>query len=177
MNGNGQLRPFNRYPLGLLGLLDAKVRGQTPAELTSYTQATVDISQFLLAQSAEVLVDDTIAIVANANFGANGTLTVPQDEVWYVHGYTVRSQTNLAAGTTVRFQPLYRTTLAQGTATAGLFAIGDRVTATVGERPAAGNVQPFLMAPGDQLGLLVAELVVGTAPLMTLFAKVSRLRV
>lgn len=177
MNGANGLRPYNRYPLGLLGLLDAKVRGETPNELASFTQATIDLSQYLLAQSAEVVVDDTAAVAANTNFGLNGTLTVPQDEIWFVHAYSIRTLAALAAGTTIRVWPLLSTALASGTATAGLFVLGEKLTATVGERPATATSKPFIAAPGDRLGLLVTELVVGAAPAFALFAKLSRLRV
>jgi hypothetical protein len=170
-------RPYNRYPLGLLGLLDAKVRGQTPNELGEITQPVVELGPFLLAQGAEVLTDNTAAIAANVNLGAAALLTAPQDEVWYVHAFSARANAVLGAATTVRFQPLHQTALAIGTATAGLFTLAPGITATTGERPASSAKHPIIIAPGDQLGVLVTELILGVAFTMALHAKISRLRV
>jgi hypothetical protein len=161
-------RPYNRYPLGLLGLLDAKVRGQTPNELGEITQPVVELGPFLLAQGAEVLTDNTAAIAANVNLGAAALLTAP---------FSARANAVLGAATTVRFQPLHQTALAIGTATAGLFTLAPGITATTGERPASSAKHPIIIAPGDQLGVLVTELILGVAFTMALHAKISRLRV
>lgn len=169
---------YNKYPLGLLGLLDAKIQGKTPNELAQFTQPTLDLAQFLLEQGAEVRIDDTAAVAANALvLGAASTLRVPEDEIWYVHAFTARPTADLLAGTTYEYTGAQKTTLAVGTFNAGQFARTSTATATAGFRTLAGNGRPFLMAPGDELGLWVTRTVLGTAATFSLFAKFSRLRV
>lgn len=170
---------FNRYPLGLLGLLDAKVRGRTPNELGDVTLPTLDITDFLLAQGVEVLNDDTAAIaVVGRHFGAAARLTVPNDEIWYCHAGSARPTGVLLAATTYTHVCIHETTLAVGTSPIGNFAVGDTVTGTVGQRAMAGNQnKPWIMAPGDRFGLFASTVTLGTAAAFELFLRFTRLRV
>lgn len=172
-------RPFNRYPLGLLGLLDAKVRGQTPNELSDFTQATLDVERYLLEQSIEVITDTTAVVTAVGRvFGAAGTLQVPQDELWFVHQYAVRPQGAYAAGTTYRFAGMYEANRAVGTVSVGSFICTETIQGTTGERPAAGNGNKYFLAgPGDRLGMWFSTVTLGTAVEHQLIAKFTRLRV
>lgn len=170
-------RPYNRYPQGLLGLLDAKVRGQTPNEITDYTQASIELAPFLLQQMSEVVTETTGVLAATGRaFGANGTLTVPQDEAWYVLDFGVRPSAILAAGVTTRFWGMLDTTLATGTVSVGTFPQTGIGSGTVGERPYTGPAAPFLASPGDQLGVWI-ESVTGAGFTAQLMAKFARLRV
>lgn len=173
------MRPFNRYPLGLLGLLDAKVQGKTPSELADFTQATLDIERYLLEQAIEVLTDTTAVVAAVGRvFGAAGTLTVPQDQLWVVHQYAVRPQGAYAAGTTYRFAGMYEANRAVGTVSVGSFVVTDTIQGTAGERPTAGNSpESFIAGPGDRLGAWFSTVVLGTSIEHQLVAKFTRLSI
>lgn len=172
-------RPFNRYPLGLLGLLDAKVRGQTPNELADVTQPVLELERYLLEQQIEVVTDTTAVVAAVGRvFGAAATLTVPQDELWFVHQYAVRPQGAYAAGTTYRFAGMYEANRAVGTVSVGSFVVTETIQGTTGERPTAGNLnQPFLAGPGDRLGAWFSTVTLGTSVEHQLIAKFTRLRI
>lgn len=173
-------RPFNRYPLGLLGLLDAKVQGKTPSELADFTQATIDIERYLLEQQIEVITDTTAVVAAVGRvFGAAGTLTVPQGELWVVHQYAVRPQGAYAAGTTYRFAGMYEANRAVGTVSVGSFVVTDTIEGTVGERPTAGNNPQdyFIAGPGDRMGAWFSTVVLGTSIEHQLVCKFTRLSI
>jgi len=73
----------NRVPRGLLGLLDAKTQGQTPADTNGVLSPVIDLTPNYLA--------DIPLQVAQANNVGNavgtlyGTVTVPNGELWYVY--------------------------------------------------------------------------------------------
>lgn len=169
--------PFNRYPVGLLGLLDAKVRGQTPNELEQYTCASVELTPWLLESGQECLNDETANIGAVGRFfGANGNLTVPNDQIWWVHAFSARPNAALAAGTTYTLQPVHETALSAGPIAQCLFPRGASASGTTAAQPFAASDEPFLASPGDRLGVYFAQVVVGTAIPCQLFAKITRLR-
>ncbi len=172
-------RPFNRYPLGLLGLLDAKIQGRTPSELSDFTQATIDIERYLLEQAIEVVTDTTAVVAAVGRvFGVAAVLTVPQDELWYVHQYAVRPQGAYAAATTYRFAGMYEANRAVGTVSVGSFVVTDTIQGTTSERPTAGNSpEGFIAGPGDRLGAWFSTVTLGTSIEHQLLAKFTRLRV
>lgn len=171
-------RPYNRYPVGLLGLLDAKIRGFTPNELADVTYATLDITQFLLQQNTEAANDLTAAIGAVGRFfGANLTLVVPNDEIWFVHAVMTRPSAVLGAGTTYRFFVCQDTALAAGVSPQCLFMRSDKGSGTTGEQPTTWTGRPFLMAPGDRIGVFVEAGVFGVPATFQTHALFSRLRI
>lgn len=168
--------PFNRYPVGLLGLLDAKVQGKTPRLLQETTQAGVELTPFLLEQGIESLNDLTANIGAVGRFfGTNLNLVVPDQQLWYVHACSARPNAALAAGTTYTVQVIHETALANGPSTQCLYVRSEAQTGGVGTQPFAGNGPPFLMSPGDRIGAYFAQVVVGTAIPCQIFAKITRL--
>lgn len=170
--------PFNKYPLGLLGLLDAKVRGRTPNILTDETQAGIDLVPFLLEQNAESLNDLTAVPGAVGRFfGTNATLTVPDQQLWWVHNFSCRPDGVLAAGTTQAVRCVHETSLAAGVLTVNLLVRSDEAVGTAGVQPFTGTASPFLMGPGDRLGVFISTLVLGTARAVQLYAKISRLTI
>jgi hypothetical protein len=170
--------PFNRYPVGLLGLLDAKVQGKTPNELAQVTIPEIDITQFLLAQTAIIINDVTAAIGAVGRFfGTAATLTVPNDEIWYIHAMTSRPSGVLGAGTNYTFRNLHETTLSVGPSAVGPFYKGNQGVGATGAQPVASSELPFLMQPGDRLGVYVEGGLFGVAATFQLFAKLSPLKI
>lgn len=178
MPGPAPTAPFNRYPVGLLGLLDAKVQGKTPNELAQYTYPVLELAAFLLEQGQESLNDLTANIGAVGRFfGTNGNLVVPDNEIWWVHSVSARPNAALAAGTTYTVVPVHETALALGPSIQCLYPRAEPQTGTVGQQPFSGNSTPFLCSPGDRLGAYFAQAVIGTAIPCQIFAKITRLRV
>jgi hypothetical protein len=170
--------PFNRYPAGLLGLLDAKVRGQTPNELAQVTYPTVDITQFLLAQGAEAVNDLTAAIGAVGRFfGTALSLVVPNDELWYVHACATRPSAALGAATSYQFKVIHDTALALGASPQCLFVRSDTASGTTAGQPFAGNGKPFIMSPGDRLGVFVESGPFGVPATFQVHGLFTRLRI
>lgn len=171
-------RPYNRYPEGLLGLLDAKTRGQTPNELSDFTQATLELAPFLLEQGKEAVNDLTAAIGAVGRFfGANLSLVVPNDEIWYMDAVMARPSGALGAGTTYRFYVCHDTALATGVSPQCLFMRSAQGAGTTGEQPAAQTGAPFIMGPGDRIGVFVEAGVFGVPATFQIHGLFTRLRI
>lgn len=80
---------INRVPRGLLPLLDAKTMGQTPPDLASVVQPTLELFELYAADIPfEVTAaTDTSTPVAG---GLLAPVTVPAGEVWLVYGASGR---------------------------------------------------------------------------------------
>lgn len=171
-------RPYNRYPEGLLGLLDAKVGGRTPAELGDTTIPTLELTPFLLQQAQESVNDLTAAIGAVGRFfGTNLSLVVPDNELWYVDAVMARPSAVLGAGTTYRFFVCHDTALASGVSPQCLFMRSDKGSGTTGEQPSCMTGPPFIMGPGDRIGVFVEAGVFGVAATFQIHALFSRLKI
>jgi len=102
------LGPIQPNPLGLLGLLDLKVLGRLPDELAGFVQPTLDAGPFYLngrSEQSTAFVHSITLTTGTVGFSefSPGTLRVPDDEVWYVHDYTVRCTVTAVINQFVRF--------------------------------------------------------------------------
>lgn len=74
---------INRESKGFLDLLRAKVGGQGPRTFSEDVQPTIDIERFL----GSSLLSGTVSTTTGG--AANYELTVPNDELWMLHNFSV----------------------------------------------------------------------------------------
>lgn len=152
---------INRVPVGLLDLLDMKSRGQTPRELSSWTQAVVDI--------APLYFSDLERAVASVDAGVNAiglttSLAVPQDEIWLVREMSVSTSTG--AGEAITFAPWLFTTLNRPGGGFYSGAVGLPNTLAASSTGAAFANKPLWAQAGDRLGFIVQS-ITGTVDFAT----------
>lgn len=76
---------ISKYARALPGLLDLKERGTGPRLFSEQVVGTVELTQLYLLQNRETLVSGlSPALVVGIN-GPTVPLTVPPNEVWFVH--------------------------------------------------------------------------------------------
>lgn len=137
-----------RYPLGLLGLLNIKDYGQGPSLFSDEISAVVDATQFYLAAQRVTNGGQATAIGA-VGFFASAGVTPQAQQLWACDYISAVPSAVLGAATTVTFR------LAVSRANGGGFlAIGDAVTGTTGGRPMA-RAAGVVLQPGDALGVWV----------------------
>lgn len=126
-------------PRGLISLFGLRDMGAVPADLSEQVAPTIDITEFCLTNRESV----QLQVNAIAGLGTSFFGTVPANELWYVHSFTLVVPT-LAAGQSIRLRPVL--------ADSGLlFVRGASGTATAGERLAVGTDRMFLATPGQVL--------------------------
>jgi len=148
---------INRYPLGLLSLLDSKSGGYTPSGLLDVVQPTIDLTRFYIAsdQSRASQVDQAVVGVGFQTAGSN--VVVPPGEFWLVTNTTGESDT-LGAGQT--FQVAVG---ARYTASGPFFMLTPLSNvATVGQVALAGpQIGTIVLPPGTIVGAYTTQLVAG----------------
>lgn len=137
-----------RYPLGLLGLLNIKDYGQGPSLFSDEISAVIDATAFYLTAQRNGAGGQAGPINATGFFGVAGIAPANQ-EVWQCDWVSAAPSAVLGAATTVRF----RLALSRANG-ARFYAISDAVTGTTGERPMA-YAQNIILTPGDVLGVWV----------------------
>ena len=146
-------RPIQTQPKGLLGFLQLKNQGQNPAELPDTLQSVLEMRDWYLQTSAEIVGGTPILINAAGTFDA---LTVPFGEWWFVHDVMV-SYTMVAAAT-IAIAPAYRYG-PQGFSSSGvpLAPIRQSSQATLGTviRIPSEVTVPMFLPPGGRLAIVV----------------------
>lgn len=79
---------IQRFPKGLLGLLDMKGSGQTPPDLSSIVQPQIDVSALYMADARRSLGGGAGPNVL-LGFAFNNGSKVPEGEMWVVNNITV----------------------------------------------------------------------------------------
>jgi hypothetical protein len=143
MAGRGTIQ---RYPLGLLGLVDLKDMGQGPNTFSETLQPTIDATKYYLLSRVGQNSGQAANVNATGFFAATGLL-IPIQTVWAVDFITAVPSAVLGAATTTRF----RLAVARSNGTS-IMSFGDLASGTVGERPTA-NARDLYFTPGDQLGI------------------------
>lgn len=148
---------IQRNPIGLLDFLGLKSTGQSPTILPDELVATVDIASLYAAARWEQVVGTTS--VANlVGFWGSANTTVPQNELWLIDQVAISGST-LAVGTAYRV----RAGLITAPGGSALYAIQETSLAyAASERPHVGW-QNLIARGGDQVGLVVDSLTLGTA--------------
>lgn len=179
---------INRVARGLLSFLDSKTAGQPPQSLNDFIQCGIDLTEFfssaqLVDMFGQVAAASTgvvgIALASNFMGAGGGAFAVPAGEVWLVRHVTARTGT-LAAATTYNYTIGFQSTLPgiAGAATwhglanqiaVGTFGTGQQATSSVWE--------PFVMQAGDQLGVHIGIVTVGTAETIQMTCRAMRLLV
>lgn len=154
---------INRVPLGLLALLDMKSRGNNPRMLSAEVSSTVDLTPLYLQQNRRWRALNTTP----AAVGFFIVHTVPEGELWYINRIVASSALVLAAGTEY----------VVGIGCQRVDDIGSNRQAALGQlqpwrflagdRLGVGFEGPMWASPGDGFGLWVADVVLGTAALIT----------
>lgn len=162
---------IQRNPIGLLDFLGLKATGQSPTVLPDELVATVDISQLYAAARWEQIVGTTSAVNLVGFWGTTVT-TVPQNELWLVDSCAISGST-LAATTAYRL----RGGLITAPGGSALYKLQEQSLSYVaGERPHIGW-NNIIARGGDQLGLVVDALTLGTAITFDVRLRVLRLTV
>lgn len=91
---------INRFPQGLLGLLDLKTQGENPSQLSPLVQGTIELGDsYLINQRASNSQNSTLTGLG-VTAGAYSNLVVPQGEIWVLYNLTAELGTPpLAAAT------------------------------------------------------------------------------
>lgn len=150
--------PINRFAAGLLGLLDIKAMGKTPARLADQVVPMIDLDPYYRAENRIVVSYTEAAVIAWGEFQGGASVTVPQNSIWLLENIRLRFG-GAPAGSQIAAIPL-------------IFNSGG-VVAWAGERTAllsntATLVQrswqvgytfdkPFVMLPSWRLGLAVCS--------------------
>lgn len=146
---------INQVPQGLLSILDMKARGQAPRELASAVGGSIELLPFYLVNGRGTVTGTSTP----SAIGYSSNLQVAQDELWWVH--SIHSQSGaLAAGTTYRIVPAFRRNNIGGAVT--IMPFGEPTSWVAGEAIGVGYDGPWLMLPGDSLGLWCAQYTAGT---------------
>jgi hypothetical protein len=137
---------IQRYPLGLLGLMDLKDMGSGPTEFSATLAAVIDSTKYYLASKRGTDSGQATGVNAPGFFVATG-LTIPSQAVWQLDYIAAVPSAVFGAATTARF------TIAIARSNLGtIIPIGQLASGTVGDRPSA-RAEDVLLVPGDQLGV------------------------
>ena len=91
----------NRFPQGLLGLLQAKTVGRTPSEAEDKLQFGLDLTPYYLSGISLSIAE---ASASASTIGTYATIEVPQGQTWMV--YAIESRlTAVTAGDTGHIAP------------------------------------------------------------------------
>lgn len=147
---------IQRVPTGLLDLLGLKSTGQNPVVMPDTLQTVLELRDLYAAQRWEQFQATTNTVNLIGFWGA-ATLTVPAGELWLVDSLAYTSGT-LLAGTTYRLRP----GLLGVQSGSQPIKVGELSQSwTAGERPFFGWGN-FIARGGDQIGLVVDSLTLGT---------------
>lgn len=167
---------IQKYPTGLPGLLSMKASGDTPPDLAAQISAGIDITEFYLALEFRVAGGNTNGANAPGFFGATPTqLVVPEGEMWCVRRSNALITSGLPAGTSYTFRSAL---LRRGFASVTQIQLSENQgKGTVGEVPGIAQVYtPWVLAfPGDQFGVWVESLALGTATPFAINVEYSRI--
>lgn len=163
---------INRVPTGLLALLGSKVAGRSPANMLEVVQPGIDFTPFYLAGAMEWQ-------VATVNVAAVGralsTLVVPQNELWFVHLFTVTCGAGLGAGQAIQIAPAINVTV---TGVDRNLQVGEYSTlGATGDQPSAANMYPFVALPGSVFAVAISRLTAGPVNGVGLHAQVARVQI
>jgi len=148
---------INRFPSSLLSYLDMKSRGQTPRTLAPEVRGMVNLDRWYLEQTR--VLSNTSGSPAGTGFVNFGQ--VPEGQTWVVRGLSATTSIVLPAATTYleSLAVLMRVT-AGG---AAIFPVTPPTAFATGVRVGLGWQGEILLRPGDQVGLWVHDLTLGTA--------------
>lgn len=174
--------PIQTIPKGLLGLLQLKSRGQMPDVLNGNVQPSVDMLHMWLQASAEVPLGVFAVALAAGTVGQQvfspTPLLIPENEIWYVHHYTVVALCPASTDAAYNFQPMIRYTRLGTILWVGLTEFGSTVQgAAAGARRAAITARDFWAPPGSELGFFSGGIDTAGSLTFTATARITRMQV
>lgn len=146
---------LQRYPLGLLGLLDLKDMGQGPSEFRRDLTTVIDATPFYLASRPSANSGQALAVNATGFFAAAG-LTITEQTVWVIQRMSARPSAALAAGVSIR----YRLAISRAAGN-NIVALPNTASGAPTEFPNCAVDGPLLLLPGDALGIWVEQIAGG----------------
>lgn len=159
--------PIQTFPRGLIGLLQLKSRGQMPDVLQGTVQPTVDLMQLWLnaGQAPDTVLHARAIGAGNGGFWefSPNAILVPQNEIWYVHHYTVRVAIPAGATEQTRsFAPAMGVTQV-GTILYQVLAAPQTFDGVAGVA-VTGYVRAggFWLGPGQSLGFVIGNVATAT---------------
>lgn len=160
--------PINTQPLGLLGLLGIKTIGRNPSILPDIVSPIIDIGPLYRAQGAMNLSGATSAVNLRGNWTVSN-LIVPPGELWVVESAVLTAAAAVIVGTT------YKVRCCVYDVQSGLpYNAGELSTVTAGEIPCAPMNGPFLVAPGQGIGVFAESVTLGTASAFNVTIRYTR---
>lgn len=163
-------RPFNTFLRGFLGVLDAKVSGISPQNFEESMRPVMDVYPFIYAQRRQIAAFTTAALVTTDEGFRGSTTTpddiVPSDEVWLVAQHAYNTPLLLAAE---EFQatPAYKTRSNLGGFTEDFMLNTPPPIALAGTRATCNATDPYILLPGDQVGVWVQRIVTAVSIVVT----------
>lgn len=94
---------------GLLSLLQLKQRGFNPNNLSDTVVPTIDLTSWYRVDEVTVLDGSTVALVSAAIYATDlsvASITVPDNEIWWVREMSVQLNWNVATATALNVQRL-----------------------------------------------------------------------
>lgn len=149
---------INAVPSGLLALLGIQNGGRYPEWMPNVLQPVIDLTDWYLTTEMEVQAPAANAVNALGNFDVTaGSLRVPNNELWYVVGYSVATNGAIAAGQACRFRASWQP------AGAGGFnaLVGPSVTVAATELGRTQTLQSFWAGPGSGFAGVLEQLTAG----------------
>lgn len=157
--------PINRYPQGLLGLLDIKSMGKAPNQLLDSVRATIDLDPYYRAQSRTVKL--ATIVVDGLGIKSQVLLSPPAGRVWLVESMRCIAGGLLATqtlrGAPIILMPSGFPTLANEVIWAGENGITLN-TSTSGIFTSWTFEKAFVMLPGYYAGVYISEAANVTVP-------------
>jgi hypothetical protein len=93
---------INRFPQGLLGLLDLKTQGENPSQLGPVVTPVIELADLYALNSRGSNSQNSTLTGLGVTAGAYSNLVVPQGELWVVYNLTAELGTPpLGAGATI----------------------------------------------------------------------------
>lgn len=150
--------PINRYPQGLLGLLDVKSMGKVPNSLQDRVQAVVSLDHYYRAQNRTTKI--STIVVDGLGIKANTAFTPPAGKIWLVESMRAVSG-GLAATQVLRLAPaIFMPSAAPTTLSEVIWAGENGITLITSTSGICGSwtFDPvFVMLPGYYGGVYVSQ--------------------
>jgi hypothetical protein len=165
IDGQFSSTSLSKLPLGLLALFGIKTQGRYPSYLTADVQLGLDQLGLMVANHKEDFTATGTPDITTT--GIKQTLLVPQQEVWYVAGFT--GFLSSGAGEAINAQLI----AGRGAGPDVVFLAGDLRVVGASVLALMGSLNDFWLGPGDFLGFNV-EAVTGAIP-ASIHARILRL--
>lgn len=158
-----EARPFtiNRYPRGLIALLNSKAEGTTPHIMGPVVQPGIDLSAYYeLETPLQQAGACAIAINAAGMFAGVGNAVVPQGQIWRLRSASL-NMGGLGVGTTYKLALC----VAWNSQVSSVIytALTPAVTYTATEVPTIGWTGDLWLQATDGLAVACSNFVAGTA--------------